>query len=363
MKWLWCAPIFLALTASPAGPQQANGSNADVTLRSVLREYAAKNHQRAIASLLTIPSARLTEEIKELERSDERLQRFTDREAAAIMLVDAAASVQWQSAQSLPLWRLGIRVGGDLIAAGDVSPALRTWWLLADAVGEDIRDLGALEPLLTNLRKALRDDAEVLFVSGSLYETIAAAKTLALPAGPDVSTAPTSSRRTSAGFSPAFGQRGNDRDRPGHLKLARDFYRAALTVSPSHVEARLRLARVLHQLGDLSGALAALDAVRADALPQELLYLSRLFRADIEEDLGHADQSRAAYLSAMEWRAQAPTVGLAALLRSEGDAAAALALTQRLLADSPDFDPWWSYQRGQGWHLTERLAAARAAVR
>lgn len=362
MRWL-LPLIVVATIARPAGAQTSSTSPDDA-MRAALKTYKNGDAAQGVAALRAIPIAKLDGAIHEFEKSELRRGQFAELEVAATALIDAALSVPFPDPQFTPLWHLGAGVGLTLIKAGDTSRAIRDWSLLADAVGEDVHDFMTLDQLLAELRAVFRGDAEILFVSGSMREALAQAQLgQYAPRGRDVTLVPNAPvRGNSAGFMPGIGMWMPNGDRPANLKAARDFYTQALAIAPTHAEARLRLARVLHQLGDLPGALAALDALPKD-LPQELVYLSRLFRADIEAGLGHTDKSRAAYLAAMEWRAHAPFVGLAALLRADGDAAGALAVTQRVLDDAPEFDPWWSYLRGQGWHISQRLTAARAAVR
>ena len=333
-------------------------------LRSALEDYKDKHIDRGLATLLAIPPDKLDVAVRELARAEFRARRFDLVEVAAIALTESAAT---NIGGADGLWQrrrlLGLEVGLNLFASGDTSPVLRAWGLAADALGESLRDFVSLQPLLADLRGVFKHDAEILLASGSLYETMARETNAVGWRGPDLAPLRIQGRSNPAGFGPMLGQPLNAPDRTGCLKRARDFYREALAAAPSMPEARLRLARVLHQLGDLSGATAALDALPLVGLPDEMAYLAHLFRADVEEDLGHSDKARAAYLAAMEWRAQAPFVGLAALLRSSGDARGSLAVTERLFHDAPDVDPWWSYLKGQGWHLVERLDAASAAIR
>jgi tetratricopeptide (TPR) repeat protein len=351
--------------ATPAGGQTPAATPSEA-LSAALKDYKNGNTKQSLATLLAIPPDKLTIAVRELTRVEMRPgQRLDLLEVAALALTEsAAASLEQSGEQWRVLRRLGDGIGTQLIAVGDTSKTLRAWCLAADALGESLHDFATLQPLLADLRDIYKNDAEILLASGSLYETRAndMANSL-LPLGRDVSMQSSAPRKGSAGFGPGVGRWLDETDRTGNLKRARDFYNEALAVRPSLAEARLRLARVLHLLGDLPGALAALDALPAEGLSQEFMYLSRLFRAGVEEDLGHADKAKAAYLAAMEWRTQAPFVGLAALLRSNGDAAAALSVTERLFHDAPDFDPWWSYLKGQGWHLTARLDEARATIR
>lgn len=360
--------LVVVAIAAPAFAQVPS-SAPDAALRAALRDYKSGDVKQGVSGLLAMPSDKLTGAVDELMRANVRGRNagdrdFGDLEIAATALVDAAMSASPQSPQFRSLWRLGARVGLTLVKAGDSSKAIRAWCLLADAVGEDAHDFTTLDQLLTEARAIFRGDAEILFVSGSMRESLAQAQIGEYgPKGRNVTIVPTgTSQRNPAGFLAGIGWWTPNGDRSANLKASRDHYREALAIAPSHAEARLRLARVLHQLDDLPGALSALEALPKD-LPQEFAYLSRLFRAGIEDSLGHSDKARAAYLSAMEWRAHAPFVGLASVLRASGDADGALAVTTRLLSDAPDFDPWWSYLRGQGWHLTERLNAARAAIR
>lgn len=362
MRWLVPLAVVFTIAAPAAG--QMTPSSPDVALRAALKAYKAGDTKQAVAGIVAIPTGKLKDAVHELIRTELRARQFDVLEVAAIALTEsAAASIEQPGTTWRELKELGDEVGLQLIASGDSSAALRAWCLATEALGEGLRDFVTLTPLMADARNIFRNDPEVLLASGSLFETRAYALAGDVgPKGRDVSIVPPQIKPT-AGFNTGMGWWVDDLDRPANLKRARDYYNQVLNIAPKCAEARVRLARVLHQLGDLPGALAALDALPSTGLSQELMYLSRLFRAGIEEDLGHRDQAKAAYLAALEWRAQAPFVGLAALLRSGGDPPASLTVTQRLFHDAPDEDPWWSYLRGQGAHLNERLVAARAAVR
>ena len=363
VRWLLPLVIVAAFAVPAAG--QTPTTSPDAALRSALKTYKSGDAKQGVAALLAIPSAKLEGAVRDLARTEIRSRQFADVEVVAIAVTEsAAASLERPGTQWRVLKALGEEIGALLIAAGDASSAIRSWCLAADALSEALRDFISLTPLLTDARAVFKGDAEILFVSGSMYETRAYAQAGDIgPKGRDIIVPTAAGRGNAAGFMPDAGWWLDDKDRSANLKTARDYYTQVLTSSASHAEARVRLARVLHQLGDLPGALATLGVLPPKGLSQELTYLSRLFRAGIEEDLGHGDLAKAAYLSALEWRAQAPFVGLAALLRSSGDAAGSLAVTQRFFQDAPDDDPWWSYLRGQGAHLNERIAQARAAVR
>lgn len=352
----------LSVTTAVAGQVPASDAAA---LQTALQLYRDQDVRQGTASLIAIPLAKLERSVRDLARVELQARRFEKLEVAALALTESAvASMNGPAAD----WRvrkgLASDLGRQLLASGDSSRALRAWGLADEALDEGLRDFESAQKLLANLRRVFPDDGEVLFASGSAYETQAYSLVNSeLPYGRDLSEIPTSTKRNSAGFNPSVGQHLEELDRSDCLRRARDYYRAALGASPGLVESRVRLARVLHQLGDLAGAVATLDALGVQSASPELMYLSRLFRAAIEEDLGHLDKAKNAYLEAMEWRAHAPFVGLAALLRSSGDGPAATAVVDRLLSDAPEFDPWWSYLKGQGSHITDRLDAARKSLR
>jgi tetratricopeptide (TPR) repeat protein len=363
VRWFLPFIVIAAIAVPAAGQTTANSPEA--ALRSALKTYKSGDAKQGVAALLAVSPAKLEGAVRDFARAEIRSRQFADVEVTAIALTEsAAASFERPGTQWRGLKALGEEIGALLIAAGDASSATHSWCLAADALSEALRDFVSLTPLLTAARAVFKGDAEILFASGSMYETRAYAQAGDVGRkGTDLSLLPPQTKSSSSGFAPGVGPWVEDLDRPANLKLARDYYNQVLMIAPQHAEARVRLARVLHQLGDLSGAMAALDTLPPMGLSQELTYLSRLFRAGIEEDLGHGDQAKAAYLSALEWRAQAPFVGLATLLRSGGDTAGSLAVTERFFRDAPDDDPWWSYLRGQGAHINERIAQARAAVR
>jgi len=136
-----------------------------------------------------------------------------------------------------------------------------------------------------------------------------------------------------------------------HLKVAVGLFKRALYQDPAHAEARLRLGRVLSQMGRHEEALAELQAVPPQQDPVVAFY-THLVRGDVERAMARYDAAQHSYQQALELFPSAQSARMAlghlARLRSNRDVALAL-LQPALTAPLPRTDdPWWDYFRGDG---------------
>jgi len=152
-----------------------------------------------------------------------------------------------------------------------------------------------------------------------------------------------------------------------HLAAARDLYEAALAWPTTATEARLRLAYLLHRIGEDRDALARLDeAGTAPTQDGSLRYLHQLFRGYALDALGRSDEAIAAYRAALVLlpSAQSARVSLMNALFKRGDRAEAEALAERVQTEaSSAFDPWWTYWQGQHRVYPQAMARLRELAR
>jgi tetratricopeptide (TPR) repeat protein len=133
------------------------------------------------------------------------------------------------------------------------------------------------------------------------------------------------------------------------LERAAGFFRRALALNPVHVEARVRLGRILGQLGRHREAAAELSAALQAGPTGDLLYYAELLLGRAEEGLGRRDSARAHFqnAAALHPRAQSPRLALSQLLRQAGDRRGALDTLQAVTALPATLngrsDPWWEY--------------------
>ncbi len=150
------------------------------------------------------------------------------------------------------------------------------------------------------------------------------------------------------------------------LRQARTSLRRAVELDPQFHEARLRLGRVIGQLGGHRDAAVELRVVAQGARDPLVLYYARLFLGVEEEALGRLDAARDAYeaAAALYPRAQTPGLALAQLSWRGGDRAAARAAILEALsvedrAGPAESDPWWDYLISPGRHAAAFFEEAR----
>jgi len=144
------------------------------------------------------------------------------------------------------------------------------------------------------------------------------------------------------------------------LTQAAQQYRAVATAAPDRVEARLRLARVLQQLGKGADARPLLVPLTA-AADDRVAYLASLFLGGIEDEEGHAASAETLYDRAAARAPSAQTARLAAseLRHRRGDRQAAADVLAASSGEANTFDPWWTYVFGEYWRTEILLDAIR----
>jgi tetratricopeptide (TPR) repeat protein len=177
------------------------------------------------------------------------------------------------------------------------------------------------------------NDPDVLFLVGSAHEFVAGARTQSVLRTMKVPRGVT------------FDILGESSE----LRLAEELYMRALEQNPRHLEARIRLGRVLGLRGrhdeavrQLRQGLTAEEAV--------LRFYAHLFLGREFEAQGNGLEARRSYERAVALAptAQSPLLGLSRVADAAGDRTAARELVGRVLALPPDdkerADPWWVYE-------------------
>lgn len=226
----------------------------------------------------------------------------------------------------------------------------RDWLLVLCWHFQSELDLGAMVPVLDELRSLRDGDAEADLAAGTFYEALGWTS-----ATPDTLMWNNRSKTLSA--------------LPRHSQLeALDSAAAALVRAarqPSiHDEATIRLGRVLVEQGRPQEARAHLVPLVTGAAEKRWRYLAALFTALADTRAGNGDTAAHAYETAhaMYPDCQTPMVGLTTLRRLQGRTAEAAASAARLtLVDERSCDdPWWFYRFGTSpERLPERLNQMR----
>jgi tetratricopeptide (TPR) repeat protein len=186
---------------------------------------------------------------------------------------------------------------------------------------------------LERARQLFPEDLEILLNSAYLHEKLAS---------PVIQAA-------AASIDPLRGTRAAVNSKSTELERAEKFFRQALAIVPENAEARVRLGRVVGQLGRHREAAAELKHAIKLGLRSQFLYLAQLFLGREEEVLGNRAAARECFERALKLypRAQSPRLSLSQLARQSGDRPGALRALQPLSERSVDQvaqeDPWWTY--------------------
>lgn len=194
-------------------------------------------------------------------------------------------------------------------------------------------------------------DRDVLFFNAVLHEIFA---------GPRRQTA-IRSAKISRDIWVGVGSSGEE------LGLAERFYRRALEIDATLVEARIRYGRLLGLRGRHDEAATELQKTVTASEPV-LRYYASLFLGGELEAIGRNDEAQTAYrqASSLAPGAQSPLLGLTRVTRGADRVAARQALIAAAATpvdDDDRGDPWWIYETVQARDLEKHLEALYQAVR
>jgi tetratricopeptide (TPR) repeat protein len=226
----------------------------------------------------------------------------------------------------------------------------RGWYLFLSAQLQGGQALDAADKCLAEALGQFPRDPDVLVATGAAFEL----RTFSSSPLPQVQRLSGSGQiRTSE----------PDRDVRHALESSARYLSAAAEVAPEHDEARLRLGRVHHRLGQVDRAADELDVVRRRASDANIKYLATLFEAAVENSRGRPSRATELYLDALGIvRAQAAFIGLSDAYYDQGRGAEAAGALQAVFRQSLEPDPWFAYLIGDAWHTDSRRAAMRALV-
>lgn len=224
-----------------------------------------------------------------------------------------------------------------------------SWFRTVTAMFAQRLNFADLQPHLGDALKYMPGDPGLLFDAGCAAETLASPLIQATFTADQRQSTLTSRlpSQTSTGIIAAT--------RPAaFLATAEKHYRAALARNPHHRETRVRLGRVLAELGRTPEALAELRAAAAEDSPRMVQYYTWLFTGDVLTDLHRLDEALPAFqrAAALYPQAGSPRLGMSRVLLERGEMAAARHALGQLSAPSPDTslddDPRWQYNRCSG---------------
>lgn len=248
----------------------------------------------------------------------------------------------WAFARTL----LGMRsdVQADLLG--------RQWYAASAAFMQERTRLSELVPHLAAAMRQFPDDPGILFRNGLMHE---------LMSSPELQTA-----LREQPLPP--GMKAEVRSEQAHLVEARTSFQRAVDRKPDFVEARIRLGRVLGQLGNHREAVRVLEGTATAGAGDRQRYLAALFLGRSQEALGQSEAAVQSFRRAtfVFPRAQSPHLGLSRLARASGNHSAAVATLQMVLSLPADAsvreDPWWHYYRGTQGEAAALLAEWRRSV-
>lgn len=334
---------------------------------ALLFEYRRGDFDTAARELWSWPESRIREMVLHIEYVKQKGKfhrdeiehlraRTTDPyiQAAVLMHTDAALLTRGYPADPSPEYHLG--VAEHMLRFIEDASRLRSFernWRVA--MGYYFQTMLLSERALEYFQKALdvaRDDPEILLAVGTVREDLGWRLRRNAPS----SWTPLSRRTASL-----------TRDRE-YLQKTADYFVRALRVSPDLIEARLRLGRVEHLLGNKEKAVKELRACAEAARDPTMRLLSHLFLGQALEEQGQISEAIRAYQIAVETQphSQAASLALSYALHLRGDRAAARERLERALLDRPyhpiDPDPWWRYPFGRSDRFRSMLQRMREEI-
>lgn len=268
----------------------------------------------------------------------------------AAMLHTDVAIAEWDRSSRADAWssspntsfHLGVaNVLVDRLRRDRANVFVRRWYIAVAAVLQARQEVTVQPSFLQRALSILGNDPALLVMAGSVHE---------LRASPRMDLAPSSQRiRLVKG---------------DQLRRAEGFYRRALREDDGLVEARLRLAHVLGEMGRHADAVAELTRVPTESVDLWVAYCAQLALGQQEEALGRFEAARRAYGEALRVSPHAHSAHLALshLARRQGDRAAAAARLGDVLRwpAQKDDDPWRDYHiAGYGRHVDRLLVELR----
>lgn len=226
---------------------------------------------------------------------------------------------------------------------------VRRWYVVGCAYMTRVRNIEASH--FTRALELFPNDPEVLFFAASAHEAFAGVRTQAVM------------RSVKVPRDVSFGVQDEDAE----LRLAEQLYKRTIERNPNHLEARIRLGRVLGLRGRHKEAVEQLRQGQVATEPV-LQYYAHLFLGGEFEALGNGAEARQSYerAAALAPTAQSPLLGLSRLAEQAGDRVAARELIARVLKLPPiepeRADPWWVYEVVQARAVDGLLADVRQRI-
>jgi hypothetical protein len=230
-------------------------------------------------------------------------------------------------------------------------PIVHQWYRAIGAFMASRRLIAESVPHLVRARQLFPADAQVQFASGALFEAIGAPRI--------------------QNFAQAARSTGGVIDLPSErvsLRRAEAYFRRAIDLDRSFVEARLRLGRITGLMGRHLEAADMLRQCARDSRTPLMQYFAWLFLGAEEEALGRLDPARQDFeRAAAAWPvAQSPYLALSQLARRSGDRQGAIRAVQQVFAlpavKEDREDPWWTYFEEPGGTSDSLVFGLRAAL-
>jgi tetratricopeptide repeat protein len=337
--------LVLAFVCTPARSHSQRRTSTPSAYAEAIETYRAGRFDDAVAAARWIP----TLDLKSLAHG--RAWPDPSQLAAAVMLhSEVYMSAEMGGAVSTSA-QAHVAVAESL--AGRLTPKdsarfLLTWHLMMASHTQCHVDPDTSERILRLALRLFPGNGEILMALGAAHESRST-----VGFGPSRVTWRTESRPI---------VRRDRFDVEDELRGAERRYREALAAQPDLDEARLRLGRVQHQRGGLDEAAATLTPLLSRKLHPALAYLARLFLASVLADQDRRREAADLYVQALELNpgGQAGFIGLSALLYADNQPAPSEVVLGRFFDADLANDPYWAYIQGECWHLSTRLANARA---
>ena len=331
-----------------------------VSYHRMLAAYEVGNDAASLDLLASWNIKRVSEALGLVRSADDRFREWEPKRYRQASMLHADVALLKSGGVGTRKAQAHLQIAARLLAIGSRDDGVRAFasrWF--EAVSRYLRDAEAVlqaEEILTDAREWLKDDARLLYESGTLAEVLATDYALSDAQPPE----------------PLLNGEWHERDRlesqrERRLKDAERWLREALKLQPANEKTRLHLGRVQGLQLEDADALQMLGEVMKNSDDGSTRYLAAMFSGAIHDRNQDLPQAEATYRTATTYvpTAHAGHIALSEVLMRMGKIEKAQVVLDNLMAIPLRNleDPRWYYLFDPPGSASRRLESLRREVR